>query len=182
MTTREPGEYGNDNVNNGVGNTGAGNNTPYGGYENYGNTGNTTPGYGAAGTNDQLGGYGNYAETQPAAGAPVTGETNGLAIASLVIGIIALLGLVVGGLGFFVGIIGLVVGILAVVKARKIVGPGRRMGMSVAGLVLSILAIVLPLVLFGFAMAFLGSTGAMDCLSLGDQAAMQTCIEDALAQ
>ena len=37
----------------------------------------------------------------------------------------------------------LIIAIVAIVRARRIPGPGRRMGMSVAGLILSLIAIVI---------------------------------------
>lgn len=60
---------------------------------------------------------------------------NGLATWALSLGIVAALmgmSLVLTAFAWIPALIGLVLGIMAVVKARKITGDGRRMGMSVA--------------------------------------------------
>lgn len=158
----------------------------------YPSGGETTPGAGASASNEYAG-YGGYQE--PAYGAAGYGagpggstwameaEKNGVAPWALGIGILSLIvgvSMIFSGLAFLPGIIGLIVSIVAIVKARKLQGPGRRMGMSVAGLILSILAIVASILFWLLAVFILNDSGVMECFSITDPAAQQTCINDAL--
>lgn len=150
---------------NNFGNDGSGG---YGGYESYGGYGSYP---GAGGVPPQYGG-----ETLPE-------QSNGMAVAALIVSIIALVATlsVIGlPLGFIIGVIGVVVSIIAIVKARKIRGPRRRMGMSIASLVMSLLAIVLSIGFVVFVTAVFSSSGLMECATLGDQAAIERCVEDVL--
>ncbi|MCX5671055.1 MAG: SUMF1/EgtB/PvdO family nonheme iron enzyme [Planctomycetota bacterium] len=71
-----------------------------------------------------------------AAGAPGVAKTSGLAIASLVAGI---LGLCTAGLG---GIAGLVLGIIALRKIRRSGGALRGRGLAIAGLIVSVCTVL----------------------------------------
>ncbi|GAA0359639.1 DUF4190 domain-containing protein [Actinoallomurus spadix] len=73
-------------------------------------------------------------------------QRRGLGIAALVLGIAGLLTLLLCGIGVILAIIGLVIGIIAVVRRN-----GR--GMAVAGLVLSVITLVIAI---GFAVWFYG--------------------------
>ncbi|MDO5671180.1 MAG: DUF4190 domain-containing protein [Corynebacterium sp.] len=142
----------------------------------------------AASTSNDYAGYGGYQE--PAYGAAPGGSTwaveeakNGVAPWALGVGILALIGgisVFFSGFAFLIGLIGLIVSIVAIVKARKIQGPGRRMGMSVTGLILSILSIVASILFWIFAIFILTDSGMMECFNLSDPNAQQTCINDAL--
>jgi hypothetical protein len=96
------------------------------------------------------GGYGGYGPPPPGYGAPLT---KGLAVASLVLGIIGILTSWFG-LGGILGIIGLVLGLVAIGKARK--GKAGGKGVAIAGTVLSGLAIALTIVFIAVYIAAFG--------------------------
>ena len=107
---------------------------------------------------------------------------NGAAVASLVLGIVAILtSFVVVGLLF--GILGLVFGIIGLRRARK--GKAGRRGMAVTGTALSIVGIVLGVVFtiawvgFGTFLFSNGATDYADCIQRagGDAAAQQQCAQ-----
>lgn len=121
---------------------------------------------------------------------PVSGSTwamaekpNRLAPWALGLGILALLmgvSLFLTGFAFIVGIIGVVVAVIAIVRGRSLSGPARRTGMSVTGLVLSVIAVILSVVFWVLMGVLLNETGISNCVSLTDPAAQQQCIEDAV--
>jgi hypothetical protein len=77
-------------------------------------------------------------------GPPAAPVSNGLATASLVLGIIAfVLGFFV--IGSIVGVAGLILGVLGIGKARRLNGKGK--GMAVAGTILSALGIAFTVIL-----------------------------------
>lgn len=83
---------------------------------------------------------------------PAPSPSKGLAIASLVLGVIAILGCLIPGVNFVSIALGLVGGVLGIISLVKRLG-GR--GMAIAGVVLSILAIVVSMVvnlIFGAAL------------------------------
>ncbi|GAB2499520.1 hypothetical protein CATRI_07550 [Corynebacterium atrinae] len=136
--------------------------TPYGSYNS-----------GAAG----------YAGTSGNSGWATADERkNAVAPWALGVGIFAILAgvsIIGSGLSFVPGLIGLILGIIAVVKGRGIQGPGRRMGMSVTSIILSILAILATIAFWLIATYVMNETGMADCMSIQDPAAQQACIEDA---
>ncbi len=168
--------------------------TDYGAYQYP--TGNPGPGYqGGPGASQPYTGYpGGQGEAYGAgssgareqfsyggAGAWDTGEEkNTVAPWALGVSILAVVtGLTIFGalLSFIPGIIGLILGIVAVVKARRIRGPRRRMGMSITAIVLSVLAVLMTIGLIAVAVMLAG-TGAMDCFTLTTPEAQQQCLEE----
>ncbi|HHU68109.1 DUF4190 domain-containing protein [Corynebacterium sp.] len=147
---------------------------PSGGAEATPSVPSAEPAYGA--------GYGGYSSDVGTTWA-VDEEKNGVAPWALGLGILALvmgLSLVATAFAFLAGLVGLIVGVVALVRGRRINGPGRRTGMSVGGLVLSIIAIGLSIifwVVFGVIMA---DSGMADCLSITDPAQRQECVERAI--
>ena len=150
-------------------------NQPYGN-QPYGNQPTNQP-YGNQPPNQP---YGNQPYgSQPYGGAPAN-QPKGLAIASLVLGIIALLSsLFIVGIVF--GIVGLVLGFIATSKAKKGTGGGR--GMAIAGIVLSIIAILISVAVIVAAVFFANSDSVQnlsECLDQAgnDTAAQQQCQDD----
>lgn len=161
----------------------------YGDYGNYGSTGYPQDGY-------PEGGY-------PQAGYPVGGypsggtypgeinEKNNVALWAMILGIVGILlviTIVIFPLGTLLGIAALVLGIMGLRRANKMVGPQRRKGMAITGIVLGILSLLatLGIILVGFAgVQLLQDTGAIECSVYlegdnPDQAAFNQCVEDAL--
>jgi hypothetical protein len=156
----------------------------------------SAPGYGAAAPGTAPGQYGaeQYGSTQygsPQYGAPGHGAApygsaprreprNGLGIAALVLGILALLtGLFVVGAAF--GLAAIVLGILGRSRAKR--GEATNGGMALAGIILGVLGLLLTvLVLVGVASLFDSEQfgNLADCLeSAGsDPAAQQQCQAD----
>lgn len=137
--------------------------TPYGQQPDYG----TGYGYGGA----------------QASGWEVSAEKNTAAPWALGIGVVGILMAVsmILTMGAFIpGIIGLVVGLIALAKGRRIHGPGRRTGMTVTGLVLSVLSIAASLAFFVFIGVIARETGVMDCINLPTTQEQQECINDAI--
>jgi len=112
-------------------------------------------------------------------GAPA--KSNGLGIAALVIGILAILGAFVGAIpGILLGLLAIVLGVLGLrrVKARR----ADNKGMALAGLITGIIGLVLGAIFLAAAIWF--ATNAEDCITdldrTGDQAQYQQCIQDTL--
>ncbi len=91
-------------------------------------------------------------------------------------------GLSIIGTAFAVvpGLIGLVLSIIAIVKARRIQGPRRRMGMSVTSLVLSVLAMLMTVLFFVIIGAIFQGSGLMDCLELPTAEQQEACVNQLL--
>lgn len=140
--------------------------------------------------NQNYQGYQDYQSygSDSAAGATGTGwamdaPRNGVAPWALGVSILGLvMALSVLGTAFAIvaGVIGVVLSIIAVIKARKIQGPGRRMGMSVTGLVLSIITVVLSILFWVAIFAMLSWTGIADCFTITDPAQQELCVEESL--
>lgn len=110
-------------------------------------------------------------------------EKNRVAPWCLGVGILALVGgisIFFTALAFLVGIVGVILGIVALVRGRKIEGPGRRTGMSVVGIVLSVVSIGLSVLFWVLMGIFASETGIADCMSLTDPAEQQACVEDSV--
>ena len=85
---------------------------------------------------------------QPPAG-PQQSNANGMATASMVLGIIALVTFWLCGLGFLVGVVAVPLGAVGISTAKKL--PGQPLiGRAKAGLVMGIVAIVLSVAAFVF--------------------------------
>ncbi|MFD9504638.1 DUF4190 domain-containing protein [Streptomyces sp. NPDC060035] len=95
---------------------------PYGGYPGY-------PGYGG----------------QPAWG---PAPANGLGIAAMVLGIIAVVGFCMWGLGVILGILALIFGIIGRGRAKR--GEATNGGMALAGIILGSIAVLIGAVFLGF--------------------------------
>lgn len=104
---------------------------------------------------------------------------HGLGIASLVLGIVAILTCWLLGLGTLAGIVGAILGIIALVKLGKT--PGAKKGMAITGLVLSIIGTLLGAAFLLFTIFFggLAMDGLQECGDLmNDQAAYEQCLDD----
>lgn len=131
-----------------------------------------------------------YGSTPGYGSVPVSGSTwamaetpNRVAPWALGVGILALLmgiSIFLTGFALIPGIIGLILGVIAIVRGRSLSGPARRTGMSVAGLVMSIIAIIFSVIFWVLIGMLVSESGVGDCVSLTDPAAQQQCIEDAL--
>lgn len=119
-----------------------------------------------------------YGQQQGGYGAPQ--KSNGLGIASLVLGILSLPG------AFFLGVPGIVLGLLAIilgivalrrVKARR----ADNRGMPIGGIVTGAIGLVLGAIILAAAVFFV--TTAETCIDdfsqTGDQAAYEQCLQDA---
>lgn len=83
----------------------------------------------------------------------VAGETpkatSGLAISSLVLGIISIVICAIPGLGALLGLIGSILGGVGISKASKVPGhPGKTM--SIIGIVLSVIGLIIGLIVLAF--------------------------------
>lgn len=136
-------------------------------------------GYGMAGGNYNAAPTSYGFEPAPAA----QQQNNGVALAAMILGILALLGLVFVFPAIILGIIALVLGIMGVRKASSIQGPGARKGMAITGIVTSVIALILSvlMLIFGFSMAKqLMDDGVFEACEQfqNDNEKFQTCIED----
>lgn len=131
-----------------------------------------------------------FGSTPAYGSAPVPGSSwamaekpNSLAPWALGVGILALLmgiSIFLSGFAFLAGIVGVILAAIAIARGRKLSGPSRRMGMSVTGLVMSIIAIVVSVVFWVLIAMLVSSSGISDCVSVTDPDAQQQCVEDAL--
>ena len=130
----------------------------------------------------QYGGQPQYGQ-QPYGAPPGHGgpKKNGLGIAALVVGIVALLGsfTIVGGI--LLGLAAIVLGFLARGKVKR--GEADNGGMAIAGIVLGALGLLISLAFIAFGVAIFQSSGGqdlIDCLEEagGDVAAEQLCQEE----
>lgn len=116
---------------------------------------------------------------QPAWGSPSGGpKRNGLGVAALVVGVLALLGTftVVGGI--VLGIVAIVLGVLGRGRAKR--GEADNGGIAFAGIVLGALALVVSAIFVAVGVAFFSSDtgrGLIDCVNEAgqDQAAIDAC-------
>jgi hypothetical protein len=85
------------------------------------------------------------------AGTTTSQEGNGLAVAGLVIGIIAVVLCFVPFLNWVLGILGIIFGGVGLSKANRI--GGKNKGMAIAGLILGVVGLVLGTVIFVMALS-----------------------------
>ena len=146
------------------------------GYPSYPGAENTSGSYGA-------GGY----PSAPAYGGVEIQERNtlapwalGLSIAAIVC-VITIVGLVIA---WIPALVGLILSIIAILRAKKIQGPYRRMGMSVAALIISGLTTVLFVIgIIGISIFMANSGEAIQkCQNdyPANSSAQQQCINDAV--
>lgn len=135
------------------------------------------PGYGQSvpESSQQPQGYGQPAYGQP--GGPDGPQKNGLGIASLVLGILALLtGLfLIGGL---FGLIAIVLGIIALGRVKR--GEANNRGMAIAGIITGALGVLLTILVVAGVAALFNSgefSNLTECVNDagGDQAAVEEC-------
>lgn len=103
---------------------------------------------------------------------------NSVAPWALAIGLLALLTVVVVLPPVVLGPIGIILSFVALSQAKKRVGDDRRMGMSIAGLILSVLATIAGIIFLLGTLAFMKDTGANECVGSGDMAAVQECVKE----
>ncbi|MEU0135496.1 DUF4190 domain-containing protein [Streptomyces sp. NPDC006296] len=89
-------------------------------------------------------GYPGYAGQAPWGPAPA----NGLGIAALVLGIIAVVGFCMWGMGIILGVLALIFGIIGRGRAKR--GEATNGGMALAGIILGSVSIVISAVFLGF--------------------------------
>lgn len=131
-------------------------------------------------------GGGNYGTTPTPSGyAPEPGvqQNNGIALAAMILGILALLGLVFILPGFILGLIALILGIMGVRRANAIAGPGARKGMAITGIVTGAISLILSalMLIFGFSVAKqLVDDGVFEACEQyqNDDEQLQACLED----
>jgi len=118
---------------------------------------------------------------QPAPGGPAGSPKNGLGVAALVLGILALLTsfTVLGGVLF--GLLAIVLGLVGRGRAKR--GEATNGGMALAGVILGVLGLLISVALIALGASFLNSDSGrelQDCIeSAGqDQAAAQQCQRD----
>ncbi|WP_329233388.1 DUF4190 domain-containing protein [Streptomyces sp. NBC_01460] len=89
-------------------------------------------------------GYPGYGGQQPWGPAPA----NGLGIAAMVLGIIAVVGFCMWGFGIILGILALIFGIIGRGRAKR--GEATNAGMALAGIILGSVSIVISAIFLGF--------------------------------
>ncbi|MFI7483273.1 DUF4190 domain-containing protein [Kocuria sp. M1R5S2] len=113
-----------------------------------------------------MGGYG--AVEKPAG--------NGLGIAALILGIVALLTSWMLGLGFIPGLVGLILGIVALRKLSRV--PGASKAVAVVGIVLSVLGIVASIAFLVVEVTFFSDLIGPCAQYADDQVALERCLNE----
>ena len=106
-----------------------------------------------------------------------------IAVWALVIGIIALVSLLLVVPPLLLGPIGIIVSIIAWLKGKKRPKELRRAWMSIAGLITSIIALILSVAFLIYLYTHIGWTMTPDpevCTTIDDPAQKQACMEDSL--
>lgn len=106
-----------------------------------------------------------------------------IAVWALVIGIIALVSLLLVVPPLLLGPIGIIVSIIALLKGKKRPKELRRAWMSIAGLITSIIALILSVAFLVYLYTHIGWTMTPDpemCTTIDDPAQKQACMEDSL--
>ena len=106
-----------------------------------------------------------------------------IAVWALVIGIIALVSLLLVVPPLLLGPIGIIVSIIALLKGKKRPKELRRAWMSIAGLITSIIALILSVAFSIYLYTHIGWTMTPDpemCTTIDDPAQKQACMEDSL--
>jgi len=106
-----------------------------------------------------------------------------IAVWALFIGIIALVSLLLVVPPLLLGPIGIIVSIIAWLKGKKRPKELRRAWMSIAGLITSIIALILSVAFLIYLYTHIGWTMTPDpemCTTIDDPAQKQACMEDSL--
>lgn len=106
-----------------------------------------------------------------------------IAVWALVIGIIALVSLLLVVPPLLLGPIGIIASIIAWLKGKKRPKELRRAWMSIAGLITSIIALILSVAFLIYLYTHIGWTMTPDpemCTTIDDPAQKQACMEDSL--
>ena len=106
-----------------------------------------------------------------------------IAVWALIIGIIALVSLLLVVPPLLLGPIGIIVSIIALLKGKKRPKELRRAWMSIAGLITSIIALILSVAFLIYLYTHIGWTMTPDpemCTTIDDPAQKQACMEDSL--
>ncbi|MGW4364853.1 DUF4190 domain-containing protein [Nocardia takedensis] len=108
-------------------------------------------------------------------------KSKGMAITALVLGLLALVGLLVLVGGFLFGILAVIFAIIALVKVRR--GTGSGTGMAITGLILGLIGIVAATAISLLGWKIFQDTGGADfteCVNdaNGDQAKIEQCERD----
>ena len=114
---------------------------------------------------------------------PQTEKKSVIAVWALVIGIIALVSLLLVVPPLLLGPIGIIVSIIALLKGKKRPKELRRAWMSIAGLITSIIALILSVAFLIYLYTHIGWTMTPDpemCTTIDDPAQKQACMEDSL--
>lgn len=124
------------------------------------------------------------AEETDAGWTVVAEEKNKLAAWALGLGIASVVLLLTIVLPLLVGLVGIVLGIMAVRSAKKNTTQGRRMGMSVAGLVLSAVSFVLSIAMTIALVAFMApiANDVTDCANQHPEGSseLDQCVQEVL--
>ena len=145
------------------------------GQPGYGQPGYAQPQYGQPGHGQPQYGQPGYGGGWPTS--PVAAPRNGLGTAALVLGVLSipLAFVVIGGL---LGIVGLVLGVMALRRVAR--GLATNRGMAIAGIVLSVLGILLSLFIVSSVALF--SRDVVDCAQqYTSQEEINRCLEDRIS-
>lgn len=116
-------------------------------------------------------------------GKPQAEKKSAIAVWALVIGIIALVSLLLVVPPLLLGPIGIIVSIIALLKGKKRPKELRRAWISIAGLITSIIALILSVAFSIYLYTHIGWTMTPDpemCMTIDDPAQKQACMEDSL--
>jgi len=138
------------------------------------------PGYGQPGSTPSYGPPAGYGEARGPSGygPPARARRNGLGVAALVLGILAVVCSITVVGGVLLGLLAIVLGALGRGRARR--GEADNGGVALAGLLLGAVGLLLSVALIALGLSVLNSDQGQklkDCLqnAQGDQAAITSC-------
>lgn len=145
---------------------GTGGQAPYGGASGYPQGGNPPGGYDAP----PPGGY-----FTPGGAPPPPPRSNGLAIGSLIAGIVSIPAMCCGGWpGLIIGIAALILGVLGLRKART--GLAGQRGLAITGIVLGLIGTILSIIMLALVASFGPDFTKCSDLYQNDQEKMGQCV------
>lgn len=111
-------------------------------------------------------------------GYPAPQRNNGMAIASLIVGILSIPACFGYGLGLVMGIVAIVLGVLARKKVK--LGQAGQGGLALGGIITGIVGVVLGAIFLAMVVFAFGMFGSAisDCATISDPIQQQQCIED----